>query len=156
MGYYCVAQGTISSVLGETLMEKNIEQECIYMYDWVTLLYSRNWHDIVNLRKRKPLFESAETNSLTRHSVWTVDVTLWRSYPGNADTHPELLPFETQEKITFIIMYFRLRNVLNDFLTYFRKHNTPSKVCHCWECLKECAVEFPLWKRMCCGVPFMA
>ena len=47
MGYYCVAQGTISSVLGETLMEKNIEQECIYMYDWVTLLYSRNWHNIV-------------------------------------------------------------------------------------------------------------
>ena len=24
------------------------EKECIYMYDWVTTLYSRNWHNTVN------------------------------------------------------------------------------------------------------------
>ena len=24
------------------------EKQCIYMYDWVTMLYSRNWHYIVN------------------------------------------------------------------------------------------------------------
>ena len=24
------------------------ERECIYMYGWVTLLCSRNWHNIVN------------------------------------------------------------------------------------------------------------
>ena len=29
-------------------MEKNIKKECIYMHDWATLLYSRNWQNIVN------------------------------------------------------------------------------------------------------------
>ena len=24
------------------------KKECMYVYDWVTLLYSRNWHNIVN------------------------------------------------------------------------------------------------------------
>ena len=24
------------------------EKECVYMYDWVTMLYSRNWHNTVN------------------------------------------------------------------------------------------------------------
>ena len=24
------------------------ERECIYLYDWITLLHSRNWHNIVN------------------------------------------------------------------------------------------------------------
>ena len=29
-------------------MEKNIKKECMYVYNWVTLLYSRDWHSIVN------------------------------------------------------------------------------------------------------------
>ena len=29
-------------------MENNIKKECIYMYEWVTLLYSINWYNIVN------------------------------------------------------------------------------------------------------------
>ena len=29
-------------------MEKNIKKECLYVYNWVTLLYSRDWHNIVN------------------------------------------------------------------------------------------------------------
>ena len=29
-------------------MEKNIKKERLYVYNWVTLLYSRDWHDIVN------------------------------------------------------------------------------------------------------------
>ena len=29
-------------------MEKNIKKECIYMYDWIILLYTRNEHNIVN------------------------------------------------------------------------------------------------------------
>ena len=35
------------------------EKECVYKYDWITLLYSRNWYNIVNqlyfffLKKRK-------------------------------------------------------------------------------------------------------
>ena len=24
------------------------EKECVFMYDWVTALYSRNWHNTVN------------------------------------------------------------------------------------------------------------
>ena len=31
------------------MMENIWEKECINMYDWVTVLYSRNWHNIVNL-----------------------------------------------------------------------------------------------------------
>ena len=30
------------------IWETNIQKEHIYIYDWVTLLYSRNWHSIVN------------------------------------------------------------------------------------------------------------
>ena len=51
-------QGTISSLQGETMMENNINRNiylCTYIdwvniytiYDWVTLLYSRKWHNIV-------------------------------------------------------------------------------------------------------------
>ena len=29
-------------------MEKNTKKECLYAYKWVTLLYSRDWHNIVN------------------------------------------------------------------------------------------------------------
>ena len=40
-------------------MEKNIlKKECIYVYNWVSLLYSRDWHIIINqlyfnLKKKK-------------------------------------------------------------------------------------------------------
>ena len=44
---YCTAQGTISSLLRQTMMEKNIKKN-VYMCNWITLLYSRNWHNIVN------------------------------------------------------------------------------------------------------------
>ena len=27
---------------------KEYEKECIHVYNWVTLLYSRDWHNIVN------------------------------------------------------------------------------------------------------------
>ena len=29
-------------------MEKTIKKECIYVYNWIILLYSRVWHNIVN------------------------------------------------------------------------------------------------------------
>ena len=41
----CIAQGTISSHLGWNMMEDNVRKRIyiyLYMYDWVTLLYSRN------------------------------------------------------------------------------------------------------------------
>ena len=51
-----VAQGTISSHLWLDKMEDNEKKNIyiyiydiyIYMHDWVTLLYSRNWQSIVN------------------------------------------------------------------------------------------------------------
>ena len=46
MRSYCIAQGTISNLLEYTMMEDNIKKS--YIYDWVTLLYSRNRHNIVN------------------------------------------------------------------------------------------------------------
>ena len=49
MRFYCRAQGSISSLLGQTTMEDHIRKGMyIYMDDWVTLLYSRNWHNTVN------------------------------------------------------------------------------------------------------------
>jgi len=62
MKFYCTAQGTISSLLGQTMMEDNIREcACVYIYihtyereyththtyDWVTLLCGRNWLNIV-------------------------------------------------------------------------------------------------------------
>ena len=29
-------------------MEKTIKKECLYVYNWVTLLYSRDWQNTVN------------------------------------------------------------------------------------------------------------
>ena len=29
-------------------MEKNIKKEWVPMYNWITLLFSRDWHNIVN------------------------------------------------------------------------------------------------------------
>ena len=45
MSSFYTAQGTMSNLLGQNMME--YEKNNAYMYDWVTLLYSRNWH-IVN------------------------------------------------------------------------------------------------------------
>ena len=45
----CIAPGTISSLLGQTRME---DKGIISMYDWVTLLHSRNWHNTVNQGSR--------------------------------------------------------------------------------------------------------
>ena len=47
MKSYSIAQGTTSSLLGKNMMEENIRKG-IYMYDWVTLRYCTNWHNIVN------------------------------------------------------------------------------------------------------------
>ena len=37
-----------SSLLGQTMMEKNIKKQSVCLYDWVTFLYSWNWHNTVN------------------------------------------------------------------------------------------------------------
>ena len=44
----CIAQGTISNHLWQTMMEYNIRRRIVYTYDWVTLLYSRNWYNVIN------------------------------------------------------------------------------------------------------------
>ena len=53
MRSYCTAQGTISNLLGQNMMEDNMRKimctyMCVCVYNWVTLLYNRNWHNIVN------------------------------------------------------------------------------------------------------------
>ena len=53
MRSYCIAQGTISSLLGWIIMEDNKRKRrgvcvCVWMTDWVTMLYSRNWLNTVN------------------------------------------------------------------------------------------------------------
>ena len=45
MRSYCIAQETMSNLLGQTLMEDKIRKR---MYDWVTLLCNRKWHNIAN------------------------------------------------------------------------------------------------------------
>jgi len=49
----CVAQGTISISCDRHMMEDSMRKRmyihvCICIYDWVTVLYSRNWHNTVN------------------------------------------------------------------------------------------------------------
>ena len=41
MGSCCIAQGTMTSHLYGTWWRIMWEKECIYVWDWVTLLYSR-------------------------------------------------------------------------------------------------------------------
>ena len=42
-----MAEGTMSSHLWWNLMEDHVKEcVCIYIYDWVTLLYSRNGQNI--------------------------------------------------------------------------------------------------------------
>ena len=79
----CIAQRTISSpcvgIWWSIMWEKVyvyiyiFTHKCIYiyMYDWVTLLYSRNWQNTVNLiknknHKKKPsiLIELPKTNTI--------------------------------------------------------------------------------------------
>ena len=44
-----IAQATLPSVLWSFMWEKNLtENEYVYMYDWVTWLYSRNYQSHVN------------------------------------------------------------------------------------------------------------
>ena len=40
--------GNYIQILGQTMMEDNMRKIYIHMYDWVTMLYSRNWHNTVN------------------------------------------------------------------------------------------------------------
>ena len=49
----CIAQGTVLSILWHTTVEKNMKKiyflkRILYMYDWITLLYSRNQPNTVN------------------------------------------------------------------------------------------------------------
>ena len=48
----CIAQGTIYQITCNGAVWKIVwEKEWMYMYDWVTLLYSRNWQNIINNNK---------------------------------------------------------------------------------------------------------
>ena len=48
-GICCMAQRTLSNILWLSIWEKNLKENgCVYMYNWITLLYSRNYHNTVN------------------------------------------------------------------------------------------------------------
>ena len=42
-------RGNYIQFLGIEYDKDSVRKKCIYMYDWVTMLYSRNWHNTVNL-----------------------------------------------------------------------------------------------------------
>ena len=49
MGNCCIAQRTLPNILWYSTWEKNLKENgCLFMYDWITLLYSRNYHNPVN------------------------------------------------------------------------------------------------------------
>ena len=50
-----IAQGIISNLLGENMLGDSMRKRiymcvcvCLCVYGWVTMLYSRNWHNTVN------------------------------------------------------------------------------------------------------------
>ena len=53
-------------------MEKNIKKVFLYVYNWVTLLYIRDWHNFINqlyfsfkkIFKKKQIFEWVVQNTL--------------------------------------------------------------------------------------------
>ena len=47
MRSYSTTLGTMCTLLGWTMMEDNTRKR-MYIYDWVTMLYSRNRHNVVN------------------------------------------------------------------------------------------------------------
>ena len=49
MGTCCLAQRTLPNILGSSTWEKNMKENgCVYMFNCITLLYSRNYHNLVN------------------------------------------------------------------------------------------------------------
>ena len=51
---YCIEEGTLLSSLWP-IWEKNLKSKCIYIYiyNWITLLYTWNEHSIVNILQKK-------------------------------------------------------------------------------------------------------
>ena len=44
-----VAQWTLSNILWQSMEEKSLEEnECVCMYNWITFLYSRKYHNLEN------------------------------------------------------------------------------------------------------------
>ena len=43
------AQRTVPNIQWQSMWEKNLKENvCMYMHNWITLLYSRNYYDLVN------------------------------------------------------------------------------------------------------------
>ena len=48
-GTCCIAQGTLPNILWQSMWEKNLKNNgCVFMYNWITLLYSRNYRKLIN------------------------------------------------------------------------------------------------------------
>ena len=71
--------------------------ECIYMYDWVTLLYSRNCHNIVNqLYFNKNIFASKKESS------WNLPLGIYNSRTDHS--YFSLYPWVYISKTMFIFI----------------------------------------------------
>lgn len=62
-------QGEKKDILRETMRS---EKGCVYRYDWVTWLYSRHWHNVVNplpfkFKKRKKRTDTPRVSLCVRH-----------------------------------------------------------------------------------------
>ena len=48
-GTVCASRGTLPNILCWSILGKNLKENgYVHMYNWITLLYSRNYHNIVN------------------------------------------------------------------------------------------------------------
>ena len=60
----CIAQGTLSNILWGSIWEKNLKGNgCVYMRSWITLLYSRNYYNLINQLYFNKTFENEKKKS---------------------------------------------------------------------------------------------
>ena len=74
MGTCCITQRTLHNILWWSIWENNLKNNgCLYMYSWITLLYSKNYHNIVNQLHFKKNFKKwkkfcSNPNAFDRYS----------------------------------------------------------------------------------------
>ena len=79
----CMAQGTLPNIMWWSIWEKILKKNgCVYLYNWITLLYSRNCHNIVNqLYFSKTLKNAASLEKWYCSSVQKQSLGLFKKTP---------------------------------------------------------------------------
>ena len=66
----------LSNILWSSMREKDLKEiGCVYLYDWITLLYSRNYHKLVNQR----YFNEILKNKKRKEKEWVAHSNTWTS-----------------------------------------------------------------------------